>query len=111
MAVHGRTAARTMNAMPTVFHAAFEREGARLARIPMDAAHAALIGVMRSPPAGQVVIAAVHAEGKGVAVVFADGLNDPAAAIEQVSALARAAGEALGRLLRERRSEPRKGSK
>jgi hypothetical protein len=100
-----------MNAMPTVFHSAFEREGARLARIPMDAAHAALIGVMRSPPAGQVVIAAVHAEGKGVAVVFADGLSDPGAAIEQVGALVRAAGEALGRLLRERRSEPRKGSK
>jgi ATP-dependent Clp protease adapter protein ClpS len=77
----------------------------------MDAAHAALIGVMRSPPAGQVVIAAVHAEGKGVAVVFADGLSDPGAAIEQVGALARAAGEALGRLLRERRGEARKGSK
>jgi hypothetical protein len=97
-----------MNTMPTVFHGAFERDGARLARIPMDAAHAALIAVMRSPPAGQVVIGAIHAEGKGVAVLFADGLADPAVALERVGALARAAGEALGRLLRERRAEGRK---
>lgn len=96
-------AVRLLNSMPTVFHQAVERESARLARIPMDAAHTPLLSVMRSPPAGQVVIAAVQADGKAVAVIFADGLAEPALAIERIGALARAAGESLGRLLREKR--------
>ena len=62
----------------------------------MDAAHAPLLSVMRSPPSGQVVIAAVQVDGKAVAVVFADGLAEPALAIERIGALARAAGESLG---------------
>ncbi len=96
-------AVRLLNSMPTVFHQAVERESARLARIPMDAAHTPLLAVMRSPPAGQVVIAAVLADGKAIAVIFADGLAEPALAIERIGTLARAAGESLGRLLREKR--------
>ena len=97
-------AVRLPNAMRTVFHEAFEHEGARPVRIPMDAAHAPLIAVMRSPPSGPVVVARVQADGKPVAVVFAEGIGDASAAIERVTTLARAAGEALGRILRERRS-------
>jgi hypothetical protein len=96
-------AIRLANNMPTVLHEALERDGTRLVRIPMDAAHAPFVAVMRSPPSGQAVVAAVHADGKAVAVVFADGLADTAAALDRVSALARAAGESLGRLLREKR--------
>ncbi len=92
------------NSMPTVFHAVLETQAPHLVRVPMDAAHAPFIAVMRSPPSGQAVVAAVHAEGKPVAIVFADGLADAGAAMERVGALAVAAGEAFSRLLHERRS-------
>ena len=102
-----RQALRTVrlpNAVRTVFHEAFDRPGpGLLTRIPTDAAHAPLVAVMRSPPSGQVVVAAVLVEGKPVAVVFADGISDAPAAVERVGVLALTAGEALGRLLRERR--------
>jgi hypothetical protein len=93
------------NMMPSVFHTALERDGARLVRVPMDAAHAPFIAALRTAPVGHALAAAVQAEGKPVAVVFADGLADPVAAVERVAALARAAGEAFSRLLRDRRSE------
>jgi hypothetical protein len=98
-------AVRLPNASPTVFHRSLEHEGARLARIPVDAAHGALLGVMRSPPTSEdVVVAPILAEGRPVALVLADGLGDPEAAIERLDVLARAAGDALGRLLRDRRA-------
>jgi hypothetical protein len=52
-----------------------------------------------------VIVAAVVAEGKPIAVVFADGIGQAPAALERVGVLARAAGDALGRLLRERREK------
>jgi len=51
------------------------------------------------------VFRAVTAEGRPAAVVFADGIGDATAALERIGVLARTAGEALGRLLRERRGE------
>jgi hypothetical protein len=102
---HALRSVRLTNALPTVLHRAFERNGPTLTTLPIDAAHAPLVSVMRSPPSGQVVVAAVMAEGKPVAVVFADGVGEPTPALERIGVLARAAGEALGRLLRERREK------
>jgi hypothetical protein len=99
-------AVRLPSSSPTVFHESLEHEHPRLVRIPADAAHAAVLSVMRSPPSPQqdVVVASIQAEGRPVALVLADGLGDPVAAISRMAGLARAAGEALGRLLRDRRA-------
>lgn len=96
---------RLPNAVRTVFHEAFDRSGPSLTRVPADVAHAPLVAVMRFPLSDQIVIASVMTEGKPVAVVFADGISDAPAAVERIGILARAAGDALGRLLRERRGE------
>jgi len=102
---HALRAIRLPNALRTVFHEAFDRNGPSLTRIPSDVAHAPLVAVMRSPPSGQVIVAAVVAEGKPIAVVFADGIGQAPVALERVGVLARAAGDALGRLLRDRREK------
>jgi len=98
-------AVRLPSSSQTVFHESLEHEHPRLVRIPADAAHAALLSVMRSPPSPQqdVVVASIQAEGRSVAIVLADGLADPVDAIARMGGLARAAGDALGRLLRDRR--------
>jgi hypothetical protein len=96
---------RLPNAMKTVFHEAFDREGAVMTRIPSDVAHAPLVAVMRSPPSGEVAVAGVVAEGKPIAVLFADGILEAAPALERLGVLSRTAGEALARLLRERREK------
>jgi hypothetical protein len=94
---------RLANAMRTVLHEALEQDGARLARMPTDAAHAPLLSIMSPHPSGQIAVASVRTEGKAVAVVFAADLGDATAAIQRMTLLAGAAGESLGRLLRERR--------
>ncbi len=94
---------RLVNTMRTVLHEALERDGAQLARMPTDAAHAPLISIMRSPPSGPIGLASVQADGKPIAVVFAADLSDTSVAIERIARMARAAGESLARLLRERR--------
>jgi hypothetical protein len=97
-------AVRLPSSSPTVLHGALEHVAPRLVRIPADPAHAPLLSIMRSPPSPQqdVVVATILAEGRPVALVLADGLGDPDAAVERMGGLARAAGEALGRLLRDR---------
>jgi Type II secretion system (T2SS), protein E, N-terminal domain len=97
-------AVRLPSTSPTVLHRGLEDPDPRLVRIPADAAHAPLLSVMRSAPDEDVALAPVQAEGRPVALVVADGLGDGAAAIERLGVLARAAGEALGRLLRDRRT-------
>jgi hypothetical protein len=99
-------ALRLPNSMPTVFHESLEDGGVRFVRIRRDAAHAPIVAIMRSPPspAEDVVVASIQAEGRPVAVVFADGLGDVPAAVECVGTLARAAGDALAQLLRDRRT-------
>ncbi len=99
-------AVRLPNGAPTIFHESLEDDGVRFVRMRRDAAHAPLLAIMRSPPspAEDVVVASIRAEGRPVALVFADGLDDTPAAVECVGALARGAGEALARLLRDRRT-------
>lgn len=98
-------AVRLPNAVPTVLHESLGHDGARRARIRTDAAHAPLLAIMTSPPLQdeEAIVAAVQADGRPVAVLLADGLGDAEAAILHLAALTRAAGDALGRLLRDRR--------
>ncbi|HEX3770113.1 MAG TPA: hypothetical protein VHV30_04580 [Polyangiaceae bacterium] len=94
---------RLPNAMKTVFHEAFDREGPAVVTVPSDVAHGPLLTVLRSPLSGLVAVAPVLAEAKAVAVVFADGITEAAPALERLNVLARTAGEALGKLLRDKR--------
>jgi hypothetical protein len=96
-------AARVRVAMSNVLSAALDADTASLARIPKDATHAPLLAVMKAPPAGEVALVAVRVEGKPVALLMADELGDTLIATRRMEELARAAGEALARLLREKR--------
>jgi hypothetical protein len=87
----------------TVLSETLKHDGVTLARLPRDAAHAPLLAAITAPPPGEVAVVAVHAAGKAVAVVLADELSEALIATERMQELARAAGEALVRLLRERR--------
>jgi hypothetical protein len=91
------------NAARTVLGDALTHEGARLVRVPKDATHAPLIAAMHTLPSGQSAMVAVRVDGNPVAVVLADDLRDPPAAMQCMDELARAAGESLARLRRERR--------
>jgi hypothetical protein len=90
----------------TVLHQALDGPGPHLARIPHDEAHAPLVSAMTTPPSGDMAIVVVSAAGKHVAIVVAHELPDPRVAQLRMVELARAAGESLGRLLRDRRSSP-----
>jgi hypothetical protein len=96
-------AARVSPEMSNVFQAALESEAAHLTRIPKDAAHAPLLSAMTAAPMAEVALVAVRVEGKAVAIVLADELGDALVATRRMQELAGVAGEALGRLLRERR--------
>jgi Type II secretion system (T2SS), protein E, N-terminal domain len=96
-------AARVSPAMSDVFTGVLAADTARLARIPKDAAHAPLLSAMRAAPSTEVALVAVRVEGKAVALVLADELGDPLLAVRRMEELSRAAGDALGRLLRDRR--------
>jgi hypothetical protein len=96
-------AARVSPAMSDVFTGVLAADTARLARIPKDAAHAPLLSAMRAAPSTEVALVPVRVEGKAVALVLADELWDPLLALGRMEELSRAAGDALGRLLRERR--------
>jgi hypothetical protein len=96
-------AARLRIAMSSLFSKALEAQSAILARIPKDAAHAPLLAAMKSPPTGEVALVAVRVEGKAVALLLADELGDTLVATRRMEDVARAGGEALARLLRERR--------
>jgi hypothetical protein len=94
---------RLPNTSPTILHEALEHAGARLARLPKDERHAPLLAVMDSAPPSEVALIAVHAAGKAVAVVLAHDLSDLRDSPERIVELSKGAGEALERLLRERR--------
>jgi hypothetical protein len=83
--------------------AALRSDHAILARIPKDAEHAPLLAAMHAPPAGEVALAAVRVDGKPVALVLADELGDTLFATKRMADIARAAGEALTRVLRDKR--------
>jgi hypothetical protein len=96
-------AARVSVAMSSILSDALASDSARLARIPKDAAHAPLLAVMKAPPSGEVALVPVRVEGKPVAVLLGDELGDTRAATGRMQDLASTAGEALARLLREKR--------
>jgi hypothetical protein len=101
-----RTALRSarMAAPPdSVLSTALATDEAILARIPKDAAHAPLLAAMHSPPRGEVALIAVRLEAKPVALIVVDELVDSMSVTKRMQELAQAAGEALGRLLRDRR--------
>ncbi len=94
--------ARISAAVSDVLSSALASDTAVLARIPKDAAHAPLLAAMKVPPAGEVALVTVRVDGKAVALVLADELLDAAPATERLQEIARVAGQALERLLRER---------
>jgi hypothetical protein len=96
-------AARIPPAMSDVLQGVLESEVALLSRIPKDGTHAPLVGAMKVPPAGEVAMVAVRVEGKPVALVVADDVGDSLHATKRLEEIAQVAGDALGRLLRERR--------
>lgn len=85
-----------------VLSEAAERDAAHLGRVPKDVRHAPMLVAMSRPPAGEVALATVRVAGKPVAVVMADEMGDTMEATKRLDDLARAAGEALARLLREK---------
>jgi hypothetical protein len=95
--------ARMTPAPDSVLSSALKGEDALLARIPKDAAHAPLLAAMHVPPAGEVALMAVRVDGKPVALVIADELGDTLMGTRRMEDVARAAGEAFARLLREKR--------
>jgi hypothetical protein len=99
-------AARVSPDMSNLFTTALASETAYLTRIPKDAAHAPLLSVMSTAPSAEVALVSVRVEGKAVALVLADELGDTLIATRRIEELARVAGEAFGRLLRERRKSP-----
>jgi hypothetical protein len=96
-------ATRVSPEMSDLFTAVLAADTARLIRIPKDAAHAPLLSAMNAAPLAEVALVSVRVEGKAVALVLADELGDTLIATRRMEELARVAGEAFGRLLRERR--------
>jgi hypothetical protein len=96
-------AARVVAPAGSALAAALGSSDAILARIPKDAAHAPLLAALYEPPADEVALVAVRVDGKPVALVLADEPTDALVATKQMQELARAAGDALARWLREKR--------
>jgi hypothetical protein len=96
-------ATRVSPEMSDLFTGVLAADAARLVRIPKDAAHAPLLSAMSASPLAEVAMVSVRVEGKAVALVLADELGDTLIATRRMEELARVAGEAFGRLLRERR--------
>ena len=77
-------------------------EGLYLGPIRHDAAHAGLLAVMRSP-SRDVAVVPVLVTGKPAVIVVADELGDTMLATQRLEELAVAAGEALARIVRQKR--------
>jgi hypothetical protein len=88
---------------PSVVASALKRKAAHLDRLVKGPAHDALLAVMKAPPAGEVAITAVRAEGRPMLVVLADELVDTLVAIKRLDEIARATGDALARVLRNKK--------
>ena len=78
------------------------REGLYLGAIRNDEVHSGLLHVMRGA-SRDVAAAAIRVAGKTAVVVVADELGDTMLATRRLEELARAAGEAFGRIVRMRR--------
>lgn len=78
------------------------REELYLGPVPHDDVHAPLHHVMRSP-SRDVAAVPIRVSGKTAAIIVADELSDTMIGTRRLQELARAAGEAFGRVLRTRR--------
>jgi hypothetical protein len=96
-------AARILPAMSDLLQQVLDTDAAVLARIPKDGTHAPLLAAMTVPPSGEAAIVSVRVEGRAVALVVGVDAGDTMLATRRFEEVARAAGDALGRLLRERR--------
>lgn len=86
---------------PSVFDEAV-RDGLYLGPVRHDDVHAALLHVMRGA-SRDVAAVPIRVSGKTAVVVLADDLGDTMFATRRLEELARAAGEAFGRIVRMRR--------
>jgi hypothetical protein len=94
---------RMPSATRTALNEGLDHEGIRLVRLPGDLLHAPLAALLGIPPASAVAIGALRVEGKPAMVVVASGFGDSVRAMSHMADLTPAAGDALARLLRERR--------
>lgn len=85
----------------TVFDTAV-RDDMFLGAIPYDEAHAPMLQVMHRA-SRDVAVIPIRVSGKPIMMIVADELGDTMLATRRIEELARAAGEALGRLLRSKR--------
>jgi hypothetical protein len=86
----------------TVLRRALAAPGISFVAVPADSVHAALAEIVGPPSPHEVALAPVAVEGRGVAVILADGLDDPLVATERLQGLVRVAGEALELFVRAR---------
>jgi hypothetical protein len=75
--------------------------------LPEDAVHGALRAMLGPERPHEVALAPVTVEGKGVALLLAEELDDVVVASERLAELARAAGEALELALLDPHEQPR----
>jgi hypothetical protein len=78
------------------------RDGLYLGPMPHDEVHAPLVHVMRGA-SRDVAAVPIRVSGKTAVVILADELGDTMLATRRLEELARAAGEAFGRIVRMRR--------
>jgi hypothetical protein len=86
---------------PSIFEEAV-RNGLYLGPIRHDEVHAALLHVMHGA-SRDVAAVPIRVSGKTAAVIVADELGDTMLATRRLEELARAAGDAFGRIVRMRR--------
>jgi len=94
---------RMPTSVRTVLDEGLDHAGIRLVRMPDDAVHAPLMTLLGIRPGSAVAVGAVRVEGKPAAVVVAAELVENLRAMSRMADLTPAAGDALARLLRERR--------
>jgi hypothetical protein len=94
---------RILHDRSTLLTEVLASDKARLAHVPKDAAHAPLLAILTAPLSREVALVAVRVEGKPVGLLLADELGNTLVATRRMEELARAAGEGLARLVRDRR--------
>jgi hypothetical protein len=78
------------------------REQLFLGSIPADAAHAPLLRALRQP-SREVAAVPIRVAGKTAVIILADNLGDTMIGTRRLEELARAGGDAFGRIVRHRR--------
>jgi hypothetical protein len=88
--------------LPSVLSSALHESGAHLVRVARTAAHESLVAAIGTTTAESAAVA-VRVEGRAALVVLADELGDTMIATKRMEELARAAGDALARLVRDKK--------